>query len=48
MSFQLETLLSEGQKCNGSPGEEDWQRFGPGGSEAWRMSFSACLMGNQM
>lgn len=49
MSFQLdETLLSDEQRLNGSPGEEDWQRFGPGDSEAWRMYFSGCLVGNRM
>lgn len=48
MSFQLEMLLSDEQKLHQSPGEEDWQRFGPGDFEAWRMYFSARLMGNQM
>lgn len=48
MNFQLETLVSEEQKLNESPGEEDWQRLGSGDSEAWRMYFSGCLMGNQM
>lgn len=48
MSFQLETLVSEEQKLNESPGVVDWQRFGPGDSEAWRMYFSDCQMGNRM